>query len=292
MNISIGNTADCFQLIIVLIDQLIYAPLTSKNIFSFFSNKAGFFQIMSVLTGIRQLTSIFSIEGKRNYHTFNSQIKDNLRISSGIFKNFVSQSFDPSVCWKCGLERKNMANVFCEECSVIQNPHETRNYFRILNLDEKFDIDTKELQNKYRKMQSHLHPDKFTNKSDEEKSISANFSSLVNKAYNSLQIPLKRAEHLLELKGDTTGEQTIDDPEFLMEMMELNEELETTTDIEKLKELNIKNKNQLEIIARSIDECFRKNDLKQAKFFVVKMKYYSSLGNRINSLLRELGVVD
>ncbi|CAG9762400.1 unnamed protein product [Ceutorhynchus assimilis] len=239
---------------------------------------------------VKQILKIVTTNHKYNtYHTLNKSHTKLTRLS----QNYISQRFNPNVCWKCGLERKNLLSVFCSECYVIQNPQETENYFRLLNLDEKFDIDTKELRNKYRALQSHLHPDKFTNKSKEEQSISANYSSLVNKAYSNLQVPLKRAEHLLQLKGDKLGEeQTLDDPEFLMEMMELNEELDNISDIEELKKFNIKNKNQLEIIAKSIDECFRKNDLKQAKAFVIKMKYYSSLGNRINGLLREKGVVD
>ncbi|ENN81246.1 hypothetical protein YQE_02340, partial [Dendroctonus ponderosae] len=165
---------------------------------------------------------------------------------------------------------------------------------RIFNLDEKFDIDAKELHMQYRRLQAQLHPDKFTQKTAEEKEISESFSSLVNKAYNNLQFPLKRAEHLLELRGDQLNEKenAVDDPEFLMEMMELNEELENTTNVEKLKALNIKNRTQLEIITKNIDECFKENDLKQAKYFVIKMKYYTSLGNRINAILRELGIVD
>lgn len=244
---------------------------------------------MFVLTKAKRLAGLLNGD-ILVYNKFRNQIKLTKKIPSAAF---ASQGFEPNVCWKCGLERKNTETVFCEECKVIQNPYDTNNYFKVFNLDEKFDIDTKELRDKYRKMQSYLHPDKFSNSSDEEKEISVNYSSLVNKAYSSLQVPLKRAEHLLELKGDKLGEeQTVDDPEFLMEMMELNEELENTNDVEKLRQLDSKNRSELEKIARSIDKCFKQNDLKQAKYFVVKMKYYSSLGNRINALLREMGVVD
>lgn len=244
---------------------------------------------MFVLTKAKQLAGLLNGD-ILVYNQFKKHIKPTKKFP---LDTFASQGFEPNVCWKCGLERKNTKTVFCEECKVIQAPHDSKNYFKVFNLDEKFDIDTKELRDKYRKMQSYLHPDKFSNSSDEEKEISVNYSSLVNKAYSSLQVPLKRAEHLLELKGDKLGEeQTVDDPEFLMEMMELNEELENTKDVDKLRQLDSKNRTELENIARSIDECFKQNDLKQAKYFVVKMKYYSSLGNRINALLREMGVVD
>lgn len=63
-------------------------------------------------------------------------------------------------------------------------------------------------------------------RSDEEKSISENYSSLVNKAYSVLQSPLKRAMYLLSMKGENIQEdQKIENPEFLMEIMEINEEV-------------------------------------------------------------------
>ncbi|XP_008191980.2 iron-sulfur cluster co-chaperone protein HscB [Tribolium castaneum] len=129
-------------------------------------------------------------------------------------------------CWQCGIERKNLGELFCEQCNYIQSPPEKDNYFKIFELEEKFSIDPKQLTSKYRQMQGLLHPDKFSNKSDTEKDISAEFSSLVNKAYNTLQTPLKRAIHLLHLKGAVIDEdQRVEDPEFLMEIMELNEEV-------------------------------------------------------------------
>lgn len=63
-------------------------------------------------------------------------------------------------------------------------------------------------------------------RTEKEKSISADYSALVNKAYNSLQAPLSRAIHLLKLKNVAIDEdQKISDPEFLTEIMELNEEV-------------------------------------------------------------------
>lgn len=64
-------------------------------------------------------------------------------------------------------------------------------------------------------------------RSDEEKAISENYSSLVNKAYSVLQSPLKRAIHLLAIKGEQIQEdQKLENPQFLMEIMELNEEVQ------------------------------------------------------------------
>lgn len=62
-------------------------------------------------------------------------------------------------------------------------------------------------------------------RSDVEQNLSAEWSSLVNKAYKVLQSPLQRAEYLLNQQNITIPEgNTAIGNEFLMEMMERNEE--------------------------------------------------------------------
>jgi molecular chaperone HscB len=84
----------------------------------------------------------------------------------------------------------------------------------------------KDLTRRFRNMQSEIHPDKFSTKSKKEQQLSSEWSSLVNKAYKTLQAPLARGEYLLKLHGIKLPESnTIQDPEFLMEMMERNEKV-------------------------------------------------------------------
>lgn len=66
-------------------------------------------------------------------------------------------------CWKCNKHVDEVA-LICPQCTTIQKPPAADNYFSVLNIDECFDIDLKKLTNKYRQMQSILHPDKFANK--------------------------------------------------------------------------------------------------------------------------------
>lgn len=63
-------------------------------------------------------------------------------------------------------------------------------------------------------------------RNETEQNLSAAVSSLVNKAYKTLSTPIKRAEYILELKGITIPEDNnAVDKEFLMEIMERNEEV-------------------------------------------------------------------
>lgn len=65
-------------------------------------------------------------------------------------------------CWNCGMEKKALVELFCDQCNVIQNPEENGNYFRMFDLPENYDLDPKLLTKKFRSLQSVLHPDKFT----------------------------------------------------------------------------------------------------------------------------------
>ncbi|KAG5883074.1 hypothetical protein JTB14_031185 [Gonioctena quinquepunctata] len=211
-----------------------------------------------------------------------------------VTKYSSTNGFNHCICWKCGKERKQTAEAFCENCQVIQNPIEKENYFKLFQIEEQFNIDEKFLKNKFRNLQNLIHPDKFSKRTHEEQTISEEYSSLINKAHSDLQSPLKRAEHLLKLKGQTISEnQTVDDPEFLMEVMTLNEEVEDAEgNIKKMKMLNEKNKMQVEKLLKNIDDSFRNSDIENAKKYIIILKYYSSISNRINESLRELGITD
>lgn len=63
-------------------------------------------------------------------------------------------------------------------------------------------------------------------------------------------------------------------------------------DRERLKQLNDKNKVKIERISKEIDECFKRDNIQAAKQNIIKLKYFNSLSNRINGVLRELGETD
>lgn len=62
--------------------------------------------------------------------------------------------------------------------------------------------------------------------SEKEQHLSAEWSSLVNKAYKILLSPIQRAEYLLKSRNIEVSESnTTSDKKFLLEMMERNEEV-------------------------------------------------------------------
>lgn len=102
------------------------------------------------------------------------------------------------------------------------------NYFQIFGIDESFNLDVKELTQRYQTIQKSVHPDRFAQGSSQDQMMAVKRSTLVNDAYQTLKKPLKRAEYILTLRGvEQPSEQaSFSDNEFLMRQMELREMLE------------------------------------------------------------------
>jgi len=185
-------------------------------------------------------------------------------------------------CWKCGKMLNGGKELFFCECGVIQPPSREGNYFEIMDVDTDFEVDTKKLHNKYRHLQSFLHPDKFSQKSDREKDYSAEQSAMVNKAFNTLQKPLTRGLYMLDLYGFSIEEGDIQmDSEFLMDMMEINEAVEDAGSSEKLKTIARANAIIMSGIYQQLARAFKAKEFQNAKMLLAKAKYYSSVEEKI-----------
>ena len=102
------------------------------------------------------------------------------------------------------------------------------NYFELFELPTQFDISLDELETHYYRLQKLYHPDRFAMHSKPEQAAAARQSAAINDGFCTLTCSLSRAEHLLGLAGiDLKSEQnTFRCPEFLVQQMEWQEELE------------------------------------------------------------------
>jgi len=106
------------------------------------------------------------------------------------------------------------------------------NYFELVGLPTQFQLDGSLLSSQFRELQKRFHPDNFATASERDRLMSVQKTAEINDANQILKSPISRAEYLLSLNGvELRGEQqTLQDPMFLMEQMELREELEAITD--------------------------------------------------------------
>ena len=147
----------------------------------------------------------------------------------------------------------------CPKCSFISGMPSNIKYHEMFGLpstDNPFKVDDKQLTRRFRKLQQTVHPDAWSAKGEvgvcrilnvpfqpialdspqEESSAAANLSSLVNHAFKTLQNPVLRAEHILREQGIdlSESEQTLEDPELLMQIMESREALDEATSQERV----------------------------------------------------------
>lgn len=76
-----------------------------------------------------------------------------IRLLSSMKRQDCSECFSPG-----GLD------VFCNECGEIRRPAPNLNYFQLLGVEKKFDVEEDALSKKYKELQKLLHPDKFSRK--------------------------------------------------------------------------------------------------------------------------------
>ena len=129
-------------------------------------------------------------------------------------------------CWHCGDRTPD--GQFCMGCGKIQPLPPGTDYFALIGLPPKLQIDADALEHRFHQLSWKLHPDNFVRASDLERNVSLDRSSQLNDAYRTLREPVSRVEYLLRQRGvrkEGTSKQQAP-PELLEEVFELNESLD------------------------------------------------------------------
>ena len=98
-------------------------------------------------------------------------------------------------------------------------------YFDLLGLPRLYHIDLDTLEAHYLERSKRVHPDRFVNADAKQRVAALQQSMTLNNAYKTLRKPIARAEYLLERAGVVIGPNEAVAPSFLMEVLELREEL-------------------------------------------------------------------
>ncbi len=173
----------------------------------------------------------------------------------------------------------------------------SKNYFELFGLPVGFEVDSNRLADRYRELQRAIHPDRYANATGQEKRLSMQGSIRLNDALNTLKKPLLRAQYLLELKGvnlETKGA-SITDGGFLMEQMELREELagikQQADPYDAVASLMNRIKSNIQGLLREISEQFETDTpqaLKQSQETVSKLQFLYKLSTQVEELEEEL----
>ncbi|KAK9240476.1 hypothetical protein V1525DRAFT_395077 [Lipomyces kononenkoae] len=142
-----------------------------------------------------------------------------------------------------------------------------------------FAVDVRKLRREFLKLQSKTHPDLA--RTEEDKSQYESASSQLNKAYSTLASPLSRALYLLESVGmgieEDAGREMPQDPELLMEVYELLEEIENCQSEEQAADLSSSIESRIRRTEKEVEESFDAQDLAMAKKSTVTLKYWVNI---------------
>jgi len=152
-------------------------------------------------------------------------------------------------------------------------------YFELLTMEKKYDIDLKILNQQYLAMQIKYHPDRTVNKV-QNLSISID----LNKAYTILKDDLKRAIYMLSLNGfnidDSALRLNLSAPE-LQNIWDELEILEDTKDVMVLEKMYNQKILERNILITKISNAFMQENLQEALGATIRFRYISNLIDNI-----------
>ncbi|KRZ09764.1 Zinc metalloproteinase nas-36 [Trichinella zimbabwensis] len=206
-----------------------------------------------------------------------------------------SEKLDLQVnCWHCHSLRDCISDpFFCRTCSFVQPPIVCKNYFDFFGLEPSYNLDVSVLTSRFRSLQNTLHPDRFTQKSENERKFSEQQASLINDAYSTLLKPYPRAVYMLELMGEkiSDGDERSAgvSSQFLMHIFELNEKLEDCEIESPSSLIALRQK-----VAADVEQCklslideFDRKNVTEAKRLTIEMKQLVRIKVSLRTKLRK-----
>lgn len=135
------------------------------------------------------------------------------------------------------------------------------NWFELLDEPPRYDLDLEGLRRRYLLLGRATHPDRVRTSDERERLEAIRRSALLNRAFQVLSDPVRRAEHLLELCGGPTAEQDRSVPgDLLARTLMLREELEqaeASQDRQALERLRQELRRELDGVLQRVAELAR-----------------------------------
>jgi molecular chaperone HscB len=181
-------------------------------------------------------------------------------------------------CWSCNLPL-TPTTIFCEHCQKLQ-PLCPASAFERLDIGCSFDVDQSLLEQNYFRAQRLVHPDRFVAASKQEKLYSAQHSAAINDAYETLKSPISRAKELLKIAGfiqPNIEQQTLDDPELLMEVIELRENLLEVDSALQLEQLQGRLSILFDENTASLSKAFKDQNYHDAAKLLNRLRYLNKI---------------
>lgn len=171
---------------------------------------------------------------------------------------------------------------------LTSQPTPPENYYKLLNLQEHFQIDPTLLSTNFKTLQRQWHPDKFHHATPTKKAQAAEMSAKLNEAYATLRAPDRRAQHLLHLRTlisapDGAPAHPPLDPAFLAWVVDTREDVAAAAgDPKRLRPLVEDAKAAVEQCLAALGAAFDAGDLLRAGEETGKLQYLRRIERAID----------
>ena len=128
-----------------------------------------------------------------------------------------------SLCWSCKEEIGGAP--LCPSCVKIQPLGKNSDYFSVMGLPRKLELDPRVLEPVFHALSRRFHPDMHRMASGRERIIALENAAVLNQAYRTLKDPFERVAYLLRLELGQDGAESKDAPpeELFEEILEVQE---------------------------------------------------------------------
>jgi molecular chaperone HscB len=156
------------------------------------------------------------------------------------------------------------------------------NHFELFDIPVSLKVDKNILAKKYFELQKKYHPDFFIQATDEEQADALEKSSQINKALKILKTEDETIKYVLQLKELLAEDEKYQlPPAFLMEVMELNEELSDKS-AQMVNSLETEIYEPVKAIIDNFSAATSTQDLLKVKEYYYKKKYLQRILDRID----------
>jgi molecular chaperone HscB len=164
------------------------------------------------------------------------------------------------------------------------------NYFELFEIPVQLKVDVAPLHKKFFELSRKYHPDYFVNENPEAQAEALEKSAILNKAYKAFKNPDETIKYVLQEKGLLEEEEKYElPPDFLMEVLEINEQMMDADDDETTVRIKSSIENlQSEIYApvKETVENYQEGITSEKELLRVKEYYYKK--KYLDRIRREL----
>lgn len=249
-----------------------------------FRNKYHFLMHSKRLRWLNDLSSKHCNAGKYFFTTCFEKTNTEVNKNFSTAYYFLPNKEGSVRCYNCQSEIKVDAVSFtCKKCNCLVGAEVFKhfNIFELFNLDIEYDVNKQLLKQRFNNVQKLFHPDKHSQHANLEMINEA--SGYLNNAYRLLNDDTERAVYLLKLLFNykTDENENIEDEEFLQEIVKINDQIDSSEDVETLKK---KYENEYQSHIAALKLYFKEKKYDNIVHTIKKMRFIGRFLERINNM--------